>query len=210
MSCRSVKASCIANLPPCFLGTEVPGGDRPGPIFQTSFLSWRTPQPNVRTFHSMAQGWVPTFHRNLHPAHFAPLCWEEGLWPIESQTLDHPSYQQWGDRTPWKDVGHYTATVKQWFSIPMVLHFCLGPLAVQTLLVVVAIVSKKRSFDHAHKMQDTSWHWMFLFSFCFVFLYLCLCILMRDALLIWSDMHRLHLMSKFSSHSLVHCATVTL
>lgn len=142
----SLKTSCITNFLPCFLGTEVPGGDGPGPILQTTFLSWRTPQSNVRTFQSMAQGWVLTFHRNLHPAHFAPLCWEEGLRSIEGQTLDHPSYRQWGERTTWKDNRQYTAAVQQWFSIPMVLHFCLEPLAVQTLLVVVAIVRKKRFF----------------------------------------------------------------
>lgn len=139
-----VKASCIANLPPCFFGTEVPGGDGPGPILQTTFLSRRTPQPNVRPFHSMARGWVLSFHRNVRPAHFAPLCWEEGLRSIEGQTLDHPSYQQRGERTAWKDDRHYTAAVQQWSSIPIILHFCLEPLAVQTLLVVVAIVSKKK------------------------------------------------------------------
>lgn len=40
---------------------------------------------------------------------------------------------------------------------------------------------------------------------CLFFLYLCLCVLMQQALLIWSDMHRLPLMSKVSSHS---CASV--
>lgn len=112
----------------------------------------------------MARCWVLTFDWNLHPAHFAALCSEEGLWPLEGQALDHPSYQQWGGRRAWQDDRHYTAAVQWWSSI-LILHFCLEPLAIQTLLVAVAIVTKKDLFDDAHKMQDISWHWMFFFSF---------------------------------------------
>lgn len=169
----SVKASCIANLLPCFFGTEVPGGDGPGPILQTTFLSRRTPQPNVRPFRSMARGWVLSFHRNVRPAHFAPLGWEEGLRSIEGQTLDHPSYQQRGERTAWKDDRHYTAAVQQWSSIPIILHFCLEPLAVQTLLVVVAIVSKKkkkRVFLIMHTKCKTFPGTECLFLFCFFYI----------------------------------------
>lgn len=166
-SCECVFESLLLSIGNLylFLVTEVPGGDGPGPVLHNIFLSWRTPQANVRTFHPMAGRWVLTFDWDLHPAHVAPLCWEEGLRSIEGQTVDHPSYQQCGGRTAWQDDGYYTASVRRWSPIPIILRLPLEPLAIQTLLVVVAIVTKKDLFDDAHKMQDISWHWMFVCFF---------------------------------------------
>lgn len=153
--------------------TEVPGGDGSGPVLHIIFLSWRAPQPNVRTFRSMAQGWMWAFHWNLHPTHFAHTCWEEGLRSIEGQTLDRPSDQQRGGRRARQDDRHYTAAVQPRISIPII-RVSLEPLAIETLLVVVAIVTKKRVFFKMHtKCKIISWHWMF------VFLYVCLYVLMQ-------------------------------
>lgn len=154
----------------CFLfplsATEVPGGNRPGSIRSTIFLSRRTPQANIRAFHSVARDRMFTFNWNMRPPHFAPICWEKGLRSLEGKTLDHPSYQQRGGRTAWQDDRHYTAAVQLQWPIPVIFHFCLEPPAIQTLLVVAAIVTKRDLFDDAHKMQDISWHWMIVSDVC--------------------------------------------
>lgn len=167
----SLNASCspFLSFDLCFLGTEVPGGDRIGSVPHIIFLSRGTPRANIRAFLRVAQGRVLTFYRNMHPAHFAPTWWEEGLQSIKGQTFDHPSYQKRADRTAWQEDKHYASIILR--SPSIIFRFHLEPLHIQTLLVVASIVTEKDlSEDDAHKMQD-----IFLaLNDCF--LYLCVCV----------------------------------
>lgn len=147
-----------------FFATDVPGRDRAGAILSTILLSWRAPQANIRAFCAVARGQMLTFNSNLLPPNFASPIWEEGLRSIESQTVDHPSNQQSGGRPAGQDDRHYTASVQLWSRVPVV--FCLGPVAVQTLLVAAAIGTKMDLFDDAHKMQDISWHRLIVSYIC--------------------------------------------
>lgn len=170
--CESLLPS-VVNL---FLVTELHGGDGPGYVPHVIFLSWRTPQPNIRTFQAVARRWMLTSDRNLHPAHFAPTCGEEGLRPIEGQTLDHQSYQ-WEGRTAWQADGQYTALIQQWSSVLFVLLSCLEPLAIQTLLVAVAIVTKEK--DLFRWCTQNARHFLAL-NVCFlIFVCVRVCVLMQ-------------------------------
>lgn len=126
----------------------------------------------------MDQGCLFTFHRDLHPADFAPASCEEGLRSIEGQTLDHPSCGQQGrGGTVRQDDRHYTAAVQQRLSVLIISCLYLEPFASQTLPVVVSIVTKKGLFDDAHKMQDIS---LALNVCLFVFSYICLSVLLMQ------------------------------
>lgn len=156
-----------------FFGTEVPGRDRLGPVPQTTIVSWSAPQLNIRTSHSIAAGCMLTFRPKLSPAHLASLHREEGLWSFEDETLDHPSHPQRGERTAWKDDRHYAAAVQQCSSAHFILHFSLEPLAVQTLLVVLAIDDIKGSFwwctqNARHFFLALNVYGLFVFFFPFV------------------------------------------
>lgn len=129
---------------------EVPGRDRPGAVLQATVLSWRTPQPHIRTFCSVPEGRMQRIYFILPSSHLAPLYWEEGLRPFKDETFDHPSDQRWGEETSWKEDGRYTATV-QWSSPAHgIIHFSVEPTVVQTLLVVLAIDGTEQYFCSMH------------------------------------------------------------
>lgn len=58
----------------CLHDAAVPGGNRSRPVLHSMVLSRGTPQPNVRTFHSVAQSRLLPFCRNVPNAHITPLC----------------------------------------------------------------------------------------------------------------------------------------
>lgn len=150
----------------------VSGGDRPGPFPHVVHLSWRAPQTNIRTFRQVAWCCMLTFGWNMRPAHFAPSCCEEGLWPVEGPTLDHPSYQQRGGGRARQDGRHYTAAVQWWSALLILLH--LEPFATQTLLVAAAIATEKKGSFRWCTQNARHFHFLALND---CFLYLCPCLM---------------------------------
>lgn len=175
MTCVQQKFfECFLNTSCVFLGTEVPGRDRLGPVPQTTIVSWSAPQLDIRTSHSIAAGCMLTCRRKLSPAHLASLHREKGLWSFEDETLDHPSHQQRGERTAWKDDRHYA--VQQRSSAHFILHFSLEPLAVQTLLVVLAIDDIKESFWWS---TQNARHFFLALNVYGLFVFFSLCVFMQ-------------------------------
>lgn len=143
-----------AHIPSSSTSAEVPGGDGPGSVSQTALLSRGAPRANVRTFLPVAQGRMHAVHQHLPFALLAPLCGEEGLRSVEGQTFDHSRSQRRGKGTVRKDSRHDTAQQR----CPHLDTSPLGvePLAVGTLQMVVALVSKNMVFfDQA---QHIFWH----------------------------------------------------